>query len=71
MNAFVKTLPEFITHLITFVGIILLLVFYRKLTHQEMDKEDWEQLVKGFGVAAVIFITGDVLHFLYRLLFQR
>jgi len=70
MNAFAKTLPELIAHLFSCVGCFLLVIFYRKLTHQEMDKENWEQLVKLFGLAAVIFITGDVLHFMYRLLFH-
>lgn len=70
MTAFAKTLPEMLAHLASFVGCFLLLILYRKLTHQEMDKEDREQFVKTFGLVAVVFITGDLLHFLYRLLFQ-
>ena len=65
-----RTLPELIAHLFSFAGCMLLVIFYRKLTHQEMDKEDWEHLVKIFGAAAVIIMTGDVMHFLYRLFFH-
>jgi divalent metal cation (Fe/Co/Zn/Cd) transporter len=71
MTAFVRTLSELIEHLIIFVGLFLLVISYRKLTHQGIDKEDREQFVKIFGATAVVFITGDVLHFLYLLLFHR
>jgi len=71
MIAFANTLPELIAHLFSIAGCFLLVIFYRKLTHQEMDKEHWEQIVKIFGAAAVIVMAGDVLHFLYRLLFHR
>jgi hypothetical protein len=70
MAAFTKTIPEIIAHLISFVGCFLIVILYRKLNHIEMDKKDLEKLVIGFGLAAIIFVTGDMLHFLYRLLFQ-
>ena len=71
MTALAKTLPEVLVHIGAAVGCLLLLIIYRKLTRQEMDREDIRLYVRLFGAATIAFVTGDMLHLLYRLLYQR
>jgi hypothetical protein len=71
MTALAKTLPEVLGHVGAAIGCLLLLVIYRKLTRQEMDREDIRLFVRLFGAATIVFVIGDFLHLLYRLLYPR
>jgi hypothetical protein len=71
MTALSITLPELLAHIGSAVGCLLLLIIYRRLTRQEMDREDIRLYARLFGAGAIIFVTGDLLHLLYRLLHPR